>query len=77
MLGKCRCGGNHYEPLGIQQGWPGRDAKNRSKVLYMVNCMDCGTTRVCNGLEYALMKSREAATLMNRPFYSVEESLAA
>jgi len=43
----------------------------------MVNCCTCGTTRVCDRLEYAYLRSKEAASLIDLSFFTPSESAAA
>jgi len=70
MLTRCRCGCSSFRPIGIQGGWKGRGLDNAPKVLYLVNCVDCGTTRSCDRLQYALLQSREASRLLQMEFFS-------
>jgi len=67
---KCRCGSHRFKPLGIQEGWTGRKSGRSPQVLFMVNCLECGTTLTCSRFEYALLRSREASSTLELTFFT-------
>ena len=69
---QCHCGSTEFKPIGIQESWPGRETDNAPRVLFLVNCLKCGTTKSCNRLDYALMKNEEITQVLDDSFYSVE-----
>ncbi len=69
MLTRCRCGCRSFRTIGIQGGWKGRVVDKAPKVLYLVNCIECGTTRSCDRLQYALFQTREASSLLEMNFF--------
>ncbi len=76
MALKCSCGSRRFKPLGIQEGWPDRQTGRSPQVLFLVNCQDCGTTITCNRLEYALLRSREASSVLELTFYTADHQPA-
>lgn len=73
----CTCGSRRFRPVGIQGSWAGRQTGRSPRVLYLVNCSRCGTTRVCDGLQYALLQSREAAAALEINFFTDDGKVAA
>lgn len=74
MLLKCTCGSRKFRRLGIQGSWLGRTSGNSPRNLYLVNCTDCGTTKSCSPLQYALLQSRETDALIDYPFFNSEKA---
>ncbi len=68
---KCECGSTQFKPIGIQESWPGRQSDQSPNVLFLVNCLKCGTTKTCSRLDYALMRNEEAAETLDKSFYTV------
>jgi len=73
---KCECGSTYFKPVGIQESWSGRNSGRSPQVLFLVNCLKCGTTKSCNRLDYALMRSHEADQALNMPFYTAGQETA-
>lgn len=76
MLNRCTCGCRSFKPIGIQGGWKGRVPDKAPKVLYLVNCIECGTTRSCDRMQYALLQTREASSLLEMSFFSSGKAAA-
>ena len=67
---RCHCGSTEFKPIGIQESWPGRETEDSPRVLFLVNCVKCGTTKSCSRLDYALMKNEEVTELIDDAFYT-------
>ena len=67
MALKCQCGSTRFKPIGIQESWPGRQSGDSPRILFLVNCLECGTTKVCSRLDYALIRNEETAETIDKP----------
>ncbi len=72
MALECKCGSTYFKPIGIQEGWQGKDSAENPQMLFLVNCLVCGTTIACNSLDYALMQTQVAEEAIEMPFYTNE-----
>ena len=64
----CKCGCAEFEPLGIQECWPSKDDRIQYRVIFLVNCLACGTTLATNRLDYALRRSEQTEAAVDLPF---------
>jgi hypothetical protein len=76
MSAKCNCGSRLFKPLGIQESWPGRPGRT-PRLLFLVNCAECGTTLTVSSLDYALLRSEEAVRTLDLSFFTAGEQSAA
>ncbi|NQT34953.1 hypothetical protein HQ587_07170 [bacterium] len=67
---RCKCGSTHFKPIGIQESWSGKKTNHSQQVLFLVNCLKCGTTISCNRLDYALMRNEEADAALEVSFFT-------
>ena len=76
MAFQCSCGSHRFKPLGIMEGMSGRGDKARPRVLFLVNCLECGTTVSCNSLDFFLLRSEELVSTLDEDFFAAEEPSA-
>jgi len=55
---KCNCGSTKFTPLGRQEVPPQWDGKMwiYTKLIYLTNCCNCGTTKSCSKRFYNWLK---------------------
>lgn len=52
----CHCGSNRFAPLGIQKNFTSPKEGKPGKELYLINCVECGTTLSCSKTFYAVVE---------------------
>jgi len=72
----CHCGSHRFKPLGIMEGYPTRREGERTRTLFLVNCLECGTTLSCNSLDYYLLRSGEMIRSLDVNFFATEHQPA-
>ncbi len=67
---KCHCGSTDFSPLGIQESYSTSQKRDDYRVIFLVNCLQCGTTLATNRLDYALRRSEQTEEALVMPFYT-------
>ncbi|MBC8204194.1 hypothetical protein ISS30_10400 [bacterium] len=53
---RCHCGSNRFIPLGVQNDEITAEEGGKRKNLYLINCIECGTTISCSKTFYAVVE---------------------
>ena len=72
MAFSCHCGSHRFSPLGIMDGYPRPRGEGGTRILFLVNCLECGTTLSCTSLDYYLLRSSEFIRSMDDNFFGAE-----
>jgi hypothetical protein len=63
---RCHCGSNKFIPLGVQPAVKKRD-NSFTKDLYLINCVNCGTTISCTKHYYRVIEYLYEHSRMEEP----------
>jgi hypothetical protein len=53
---RCQCGSKAFAPLGVQKNFALSSHKKMGKDIYLINCVNCGTTLACSKTFYSVVK---------------------
>lgn len=68
---RCYCGSNKFVPLGMQS-LEKIDKKGKiGKYVYLVNCIECGTTLACSKYFFNALKYLEESKRTNNDLHKV------
>jgi hypothetical protein len=53
---RCHCGSRRFVPLGVQESEGVKNKELKGKEIYLINCVQCGTSLSCSKRFYNIVK---------------------